>query len=129
MSTGSAFQWVGKTVAVSAGLTAGSNLVKFTDLGINQAPQALRVVNNGTVDVWMWLSNVTQAGVAFPVAAAGAGTPAYGVRLKPGVIEIFGFNAININPNNEQPVNPGFFVNTIALLAAQAIDITGGEGL
>lgn len=128
MSTGSAFQTSGKSVSVAAGASSASNLLKFTDLGLTQAPQALRIVNNGTVPVWLWISNATQTAV-FPVAGANAGTPAFGVLLMPGVIEIFGFNAINVNPNNEQPQNPGFWVNTISSLTAQPIFITGGEGL
>lgn len=130
MSTGSAFQTLGKTVAVSAGVTAASNLIRYQDLGlvVGQAPQSLRVVNNGTADVWMQLSATAQT-AAFPAAGAGAGTPAYGVRLKPGVIEIFGLNFMSLNPNNEQPIDPGFFVNTISGSAGQIIEITGGEGL
>jgi hypothetical protein len=129
MSIGSAFQPVGKTVTVTAGTAALSALIRWADLAITQPPQSMRVCNNGTVDVWAWFSNAPQT-AAFPAAGTTtAGTPAYGVRLKPGVIEIFTFNAVNVNPNNEQPQDPGFYINTISTGAGNPVDVSFGEGL
>jgi hypothetical protein len=134
MGIGSAFQTSGKTASITAGVAVVTPLIRWTDLGLTQSPQALRLVNNGTVDVWVWISNAAQGGTAFPTAGTasgvgGAGTPQYGFRLKPGVVEVFGFNAVNLNPNNEQPQNPGFFFNNLSTVAGQIVDISPGEGI
>lgn len=125
------FQNQGKTCTITATAGAASALVKFSQLGLTQgqAPSSLRVVNNGTVDVWIQFSQTT-AVAAFPTAGTvDGGTPQYGYRLKPGIVEVIAFNVVAANPGNDQPPIPGFWVNTFSSLATQNIDITPGEGI
>jgi hypothetical protein len=128
----SAFQALGKSVSLltnAAASTTQSAVIFLTDLGLLQAPQSLRIVNNGTVDIWVSFTPLTQA-AAFPTpGTVTAGTPQPGFRLKPGVVEVFALNAMSPNPAVAQIGNPGFWVNTISTVAAQPFDITPGEGL
>jgi hypothetical protein len=125
------FQNQGKTCTIAATNGAASALVKFSQLGLiqGQAPSSLRVINNGTVDVWISFTQVTTV-AAFPTpGTVDGGTPQYGYRLKPGIVEIIAFNVVAANPGADQPPIPGFWVNTISTVAAQNIDITPGEGI
>src|ERR1700730_7020806 len=128
----SAFQYLGKSVTLITNAAASSTQRAFvlrTEFFLTQWPQALRMVNNGTVDIWV---SFTQAGTAaaFPVGGTTtAGTPSAGFRLKPGIVEIFGWPTLAPNPSALHPQVPGFFVNSIASLGAQPFDMTPGEGL
>jgi hypothetical protein len=96
-------------------------------MGLSQWPQSLRVVNNGTTDIWVWFTATAQT-AAFPVPGTTTpGTPAPGFRAKPGIVEVFGLNVVA--PNVQNPLSSNFFVNTIALAGAQVLDISPGEGL
>jgi hypothetical protein len=128
----SAFQQLGKTVTLNTNAVVSTNqsaIVLMTDFALTQAPQSLRMINNGTADVWVYITPAA-AVAAFPTAGTTtAGTPQPGFRLKPGVVEVFGLNVLAANPNNVQPPVAGFWVNTISSVASQPIDISPGEGM
>jgi hypothetical protein len=133
MALGGAFKQDGLTFSLSAGAAVTSTPVRlFSDLGIRQMPQAIRLLNNGTIDVWVEFDSQAQAGTNFPVAgtANAIGTPAKGVRLKPGIIEVFYFQGQSPAGGLGALGEPGFVVNMIAASAGPAIiDFTLGEGL
>jgi len=134
MAITSAFQMQAsaKTITVQTNVapsTSQSTVINLTDMGLTQWPQSLRMINNGTVDIWVYPSNSAQT-AAFPTAGTvTAGTPQPGFRLKPGVVEVFALSVLATNPSAAQPPVPGFFLNTIASVASQQFDVSPGEGL
>jgi hypothetical protein len=132
MSIISAFAAAGNTVTLNTNVAANTSQscpVDLSDFGLTQMPQALRMLNNGTADIWVYISGATQT-AAFPTAGTtDAGTPQPGFRLKPGIREVFTLNAGSPNVEGLQPPVPGFWVNTISSVASQPLDITPGEGV
>lgn len=128
MAINSAFQIRGKTFSLSAGAVNQSAVVLLSDLGIDQYPQAWRFVNNGTLDVWIDIADAA-AGAAFPLAGTvTSGTPTYGFRLKPGIIEVLG--DVIRKTLALPPSPPQFFVNYVSTAAGPTpFDIVPGEGL
>jgi hypothetical protein len=133
----SAFQQTGLSATLTTNVapsTSQSALVTLANLGLTQAPQSLRMINNGTADVWVSITSAT-ATAAFPTpGTTTAGTPTAGLRLKPGVVEVFGLSQLGLNAGGgSSPTGPGslpgFWVNTISASASQPIDITPGEGV
>lgn len=130
MGQTAAFQLSGLSVSLTtnaAPATSQSALIKLSDLGMLQAPAALRVVNNGAVDIWMSITPAAAAAVLPTPGTTTAGTPTAGLRLKPGVVEVFTLAALGLAAGGAGV--PGFFVNTISANATQAFDLSPGEGL
>lgn len=124
MAYNSAFKPEGKTVTLTAGLSSGSKLVTAGSFGLNNIPETVRLANNGTADIWMYISKGDQGPqtAAFPTAGGqnDIGTPQPGFRLKPGIVEVF--TTKYVGPD-------GFYVNDISTSASQTYDITPGVGL
>ena len=121
MATNIPFRITGKTITLqtsSSISTSQSRQVLASDFGLTNLPEQLRVVNNGTVDVWVSFTQAT-ATAAFPTAGTTTvGTPTAGIRLKPNVVEIISLNT-----------GPVLWINDISGTASQAYDLTPGEGL
>jgi hypothetical protein len=121
MATNVPFRITGKTITLQTSgtiSTSQSRQVQASDFGLNDLPMQLRVVNNGTVDVWVSFTAAT-ATAAFPTAGTTTvGTPTVGIRLKPNIIEIISLNT-----------TPVLWINDISGTASQTYDLTPGEGL
>lgn len=127
----SAFQVIGQTVSLvtnATPATSQSATVGLDDFVLTQPPQSLRMINNGTSDIWIWLTKTAQT-AAFPVAGTTEGGHAPGFRLKPGIIEVFAANVWAFNVEATDPKMSAFWVNTISAVASQQFDMTPGEGL
>lgn len=136
MALNEAFQASGLSFSISTNATPAtsqSTLVTLAGLSLAQAPQSLRLVNNGTADVWLSITPAA-ATAAFPTpGTVTVGTPAAGVRLKPGIVEVFTLSQLGLNagagPAAQGPGSiPGWFMNTISASASQIVDCTPGEG-
>jgi hypothetical protein len=108
------------TIALSAGLAPQSRQVKLTDFGLSYWPPQMRMVNVGTVPVWVWFSSASQT-LVIPVAGTTTvGTPSEGIPLIPGIVEVF--TLTNFQGQN-------LWVSDISTAAAQIYYLTPGEGL
>jgi hypothetical protein len=108
------------TIALTAGLAPQSRQVKLTDFGLSYWPPQFRVVNIGTVPVWLWIS---QASFSLTIPTPGTttvGTPQLGVPIIPGIVEIYTLS-------NFQLAN--LWINDISTAANQTYYLTPGEGL
>jgi hypothetical protein len=135
MSQLSAFEATGKSFSISVAAANQVTPVNLADLGLTQIPQALQLINNGNVDVWFTMGNVSTIAAAFPIAGTiTTGTPQPGIRLKPGAIVVYRCNA---NDPTQQVSNaagtnkgPGFYIAMIGAAAGPSIvDVTPGEGV
>lgn len=127
MALYSAFEPTGLTATLQTNSTLSTNqttgLLTLAAFGITLVPEAFRMINNGTVDIWVVWSASSSVTAAFPVAGTTTiGTPAAGFRLKPNIVEVFRFNAWNTTAG-------GFYIATICSVASQAFDMTPGEGV
>lgn len=127
MAINSAFQPRGKGFALTASAASQSAVIPLSALATDNFPSQMKWVNNGTVDVWVDIADAAVA-AAFPTpGTVDAGTPTYGFRLKPGIIEVYGFVVRRTLANAINP--PQFVVNYIGASAGQAIEAIPGEGL
>ena len=87
-----AFKPLGNTVAITAAASAptGVQASASSSAKANFAGQ-YRVINAGTVTVFLGVGTSAAAAAAAAVAAT-SGTPAAGIPLVPGAVEIFSFD-------------------------------------
>jgi hypothetical protein len=87
-----AFKPLGNTVAITAASTAPTGV----QAGASSAARAAfagqyRIINAGTVTVFLGVG-VSAAAAAAAAVAATSGSPAAGIPLVPGAVEIFSFD-------------------------------------
>lgn len=92
--------------------------------------QQIRLLNKGTVDIWLSFTSPAAAAVAIPTAGTTTvGTPQPVTWLEPGVDLVLtlpqGWQALTGTTLN----GPGFWLNTIATVASQSLYLQIGEGL
>jgi hypothetical protein len=126
MAYNSPFRPHGKTLTLQTNVVASTPtvpyLIKPSDFGLNQGeqyPSQLRIINNGTADIFINVGNRSDIDTAaFPTPTAGAaGTGQYGWRIKPNAIEVFSIN-----------VGPTMYISDVSASASQQYDLTPGEG-
>lgn len=120
MAYNAPFSIQGKTVSLQTSATPStsqSRQIQASDFGMTSLPSQLRFVNNGTSDVWISMTSATATVVIPTPGTSTVGTPQAVVRLKPGVIEVFGMGG-----------GPVLFVSDISTGASQVYDVTPGEG-
>lgn len=129
----SPFQPAGKSFSISVGAANQVTAVALSDLGLTQTPSTMRLINNGTADVWITFGNVNNPVAAFPVAGTvTTGTPQAGLRLKPGAIETFEVPTFAANvPTVANPnvLSSGLWIATIGAAAGPVVDVSFGEGI
>jgi hypothetical protein len=110
-----AFNPQGKTVVIAATTTAPTGLQAPVDTKYTpQATGQYRIVNSGTVAVFLGFGSTAAIATANAVAAV-AGTPSNAIVLLPGTIEVLRFT-------------PEIFFSGLASAAA-SVYITPGQGL
>lgn len=115
MSLASAFQASGPTVFL--GVTAASQQVAVVNAGTLKVPSTVRVRNQSTNEVYIAFGAATGVVAAIPAG----GTPALGVPLAPGVVEVFTV------PGGD---NGGTYIAAVAAVAGPSnVLFTPGEGL
>lgn len=115
MSNLSPFQATGPTVLL--GVTASSTVATIANTGTLKAPSAVMVANLSTNTVYIAFGAATPGPTAaIPVA----GTPALGVPIPPGIVEVFQ------TPGGD---NGGTYIAAIAGVAGpSSVTFTPGEG-
>lgn len=118
MAISGAFTPQTPTVAIVAGVAAASTTLTFPGSGGNAmavpfCPPQARVVNNGTVEVYISFTTSARTAV-IPVA----GTAQLEMPVQPNSVEVFNINT-----------GASLFINTISGTAAQPIYVTLGEGM
>src|SRR5258708_18294323 len=111
----------GKTISLQTSATPStsqSRVILPTDFGMGNLPAQVRIVNNGTGDVWISMTPASATAVIPTPGTTTVGTPQAVFRLKPGAIETFTCGG-----------GPALFVNDISTVASQVYDLTPGEGL
>jgi len=105
-----AFSPTGDTILVPAAATAPTGVQAVGSAGVGQ----YRIVNTGTIAVHLGVGSTAVQATANAVAAV-AGTPAKGIIIMPGAIEILRFG------------NDAFFSGVSA--SAVSLYITPGQGI
>lgn len=135
MSIGAAFTPQSATFNITTNATpatASAQLVSFNPVlaaqvaaqasGLGFCPQCVRVVNTGTVPVWISFTTALRTAII-----AVAGTPSLEeVPVLAGAIEVFALSQV-ANVASATPYT--LQVNTIASVASQVLYVTFGEGL
>lgn len=120
MSIISAFQPQSKTVSLTADVASRSVQILPTDFGLAGTvfPPTMRVINAGTVIVWVSFTAVTGTIVIPTAGTTTVGTPQLAMALLPSTVEAFAV-----------PIGPTLWVQSISLSAAQVFHLLAGEGL
>jgi hypothetical protein len=110
----------GQTITLTADLAARSIQLTPANFGMPGTTFCgqYRMVNRGSADIFISLTPAT-AVIALPVAGTTTvGTPALGIYLIPGIVEVFTATS-----------GPSLWINSISTAAAQVFYISCGEGI
>jgi len=120
MAYNAPFQPVGNTVSLQTSGTAStsqSRQVTIANFGVDYARPNIRVVNRGSADIWISITEAT-ATIAIPTpGTTTAGTPQQCWVIVPGIVEVFTI-----------PAGPTFWVSDISTGISQVYHIIMGEG-
>lgn len=122
MAVNTPFQPLGKTISLTAGVTAQSRQILQTDFGLpgmnTPFPPHMRVVNRGSADIWLSFTGASTTIVIPTPGTNTVGTPQQAIIVVSGVVEVFTL-----------PTGAVLWVQDISLSASQTYHLTIGEGL